>query len=107
MHSFQSLPDSSSLPDFHAFHPTTDPSSIKWDLVMLKLKGYMDRRNITGHNLEMQKVPERVQVGRMVEGEPWMEGKGRKGGKGGKEMGLVEYYLEMDRKEMFSKRKFN
>lgn len=32
------------------FIPNEDPENIKEDLIMLKLKGYMDRRNLAGRN---------------------------------------------------------
>jgi hypothetical protein len=63
---------------------------------MLKLKGYMDRRNITGKNTELKKLPSKIQVGRMIEGDPFLAAKAKFREKK-KEMNLTDYYLQMDR----------
>lgn len=42
---------------------------------MLKLKGYMDKRNITGKNQELKNLPSKIQVGKMIEGDPFIAAK--------------------------------
>jgi len=59
---------------------------------MLKLKGYMDRRNITGKNTELKKLPSKIQVGRMIEGDPSFAAKAKVREKK-KQMTLTDYYL--------------
>lgn len=39
---------------------------------MLKLKGYVDQRDITGKSTEIKKLPSKVQVGTIIEGDPIM-----------------------------------
>ena len=56
----------------------------------------MDRRNITGKNTELKKLPSRIQVGRMIEGDTFLVAKAKFREKK-KEMNLTDYYLQMDR----------
>lgn len=56
----------------------------------------MDRRNITGKNTELKKLPSKIQVGRMIEGDPFLAAKAKFREKK-KEMNLTDYYLQMDR----------
>jgi len=42
---------------------------------MLKLKGYIDQRDITGKSTEIKKLPSKVQVGTMIDGDPIVAGK--------------------------------
>lgn len=44
---------------------------------MLKLKGYMDRKNLSGNNQELKKLPSKVQVGKMIEGDPFLAAKAK------------------------------
>jgi len=37
---------------------------------MLKLKGFVDQRDITGKSTEIKKLPSKVQVGTIIEGDP-------------------------------------
>lgn len=37
---------------------------------MLKLKGYIDPRDITSKSTEIKKLPTKVQVGTIIEGDP-------------------------------------
>ena len=87
------------------FIPNEDPENIKEDLIMLKLKGYMDRRNLAGRNSELKKLPSKVQVGRMIEGDPFLSRGKIKQRK--QEMSLTDYYLDLDKKESFTNRKFS
>lgn len=59
-------PGKGKAPDFHDFVPNEDTDNIRADLLMLKLKGYMDRKNLTGKNQELRSLPAKVQVGRMI-----------------------------------------
>jgi hypothetical protein len=43
---------------------------VRDELVMLKLKGFVDQRDITGKSTEMKKLPSKVQVGTIIEGDP-------------------------------------
>jgi hypothetical protein len=38
--------------------------------VLLKLKGYIDQKDITGKSTEIKKLPSKVQVGTVIEGDP-------------------------------------
>lgn len=64
---------------------------------MLKLKGYLDRKNLTGKNQELKKLPSKIQVGRMIEGDPFILANKRISNKK-KEKSLVDYYMELDKK---------
>jgi hypothetical protein len=92
------------LPNFHAFVPNEDTENIRSELVMLKLKGYMDRRNITGNNSELKRLPSKVQVGKMIEGDPFIASKIKSINK---EKTLTDYYCQIDQNEQFTKRKFS
>ena len=48
-----------------------------------------------------------MQVGRMIEGDPFMAVKNRKIRNKKREMELAEYYMDLDKKESFSSRKFS
>ncbi len=52
----------------------------------------MDRRNITGKNTELKKLPSKIQVGRMIEGDPSFAAKAKVREKK-KQMTLTDYYL--------------
>ena len=54
----------------------------------------------------MKKLPTKVQVGKMIEGDPFLAHK-RRISQSKKEMTLSDYYLELDKKEGFSDRKFS
>lgn len=54
----------------------------------------------------MKKLPAKVQVGKMIEGDPFLAHK-RRISQNKKEMTLTDYYLELDKKEGFSDRKFS
>ena len=72
---------------------------------MLKLKGYIDRRNISGNNQELKILPSKVQVGRMIDGESFMSRGKIKARK--EDMSLTDYFVDLDKKESFSNRKFS
>ena len=60
----------------------------------MKLKGYIDQKDITGKSTETKKLPTNVQVGTMVEGDPFQAVKIRKSKK---EASVVDYYLKKDK----------
>lgn len=64
---------------------------------MLKLKGYLDRTNTTAKNGQLRKLPSKIQVGKMIEGDPFKAAKGRIR-QNNKQMNLTEYYLDLDKK---------
>ena len=65
---------------------------------MLKLKGYVDRADFKSKNVEMKKLPSKVQVGRMIEGDPFLAVKNRKIKNKKMEMELSQYYVDLDKK---------
>ena len=70
---------------------------------MLKLKGYIDPKDITGKSTEIKKLPGKVQVGTMIEGDPFESVKIRKQKKNDS---VVDYFLSKDKNTNFSTRKF-
>jgi hypothetical protein len=38
---------------------------------LLKLKGFIDQKDITAKSTEIKKLPTKVQVGTMIEGDPF------------------------------------
>ncbi len=67
--------------------------NIQNELVLLKLKGYIDQKDITGKNTEIKKLPSKVQVGTIIEGEPTLASKARLRRR---ESSFVDYFLRMD-----------
>lgn len=76
---------------------------VRDELVMLKLKGYIDQKDITGKGTEMKKLPSKVQVGRVIEGDPIVASKIRLQKR---EKGFTDYFLELDKEKAFTRRKF-
>ena len=71
--------------------------------MLLKLKGYIDQKDITGKSTEIRKLPSRVQVGTVVEGDPILASKIRMRKP---EASFADYFLRVDREKSFTKRKF-
>jgi len=78
--------------------------NIKNDLILLKLKGYIDPRDITSKATEIKKLPTNVQVGTMIEGDPIEASKSRNKKKTNE---FIDYFLSKDNKAEFTNRKFN
>lgn len=67
------------------------------------MKGYIDQKDITGKNTEMKKLPDKVQVGTIIEGEPTVKAKIRMR----KEApSFADYFLKMDKEKQFTEKKF-
>ena len=47
-------------------------------MILLKLKGYVDRADFKSKNVEIKKLPSKVQVGRMIDGDPFLAAKNSK-----------------------------
>ena len=71
--------------------------------MLLKLKGYIDQKDITGKSTEIKKLPSRVQVGTVIEGDPILASKIRMKKQ---ESSFADYFLKVDREKSFTKRKF-
>lgn len=71
---------------------------------MLKLKGYVDQRDITGKSTEIKKLPSKVQVGTIIEGDPIMATKLRLHKK---QNSFTDYFLKLDNEKAFTRRKFS
>ena len=56
---------------------------------MLKLKGYVDRADFRSKNVEIKKLPSKVQVGRVIDGDPYTASKNKKIRKANKDMSLT------------------
>lgn len=65
---------------------------------MLKLKGYVDRADFRSKNVEIKKLPSKVQVGRVIDGDPFTASKNKKIRKANKDMSLTDYIIDMDKK---------
>ena len=70
---------------------------------MLKLKGYIDPRDITGKATELKKLPDRVQVGVMIDGDPVQASKIRNKKK---DNSFIDFFLTRDKAAEFTNRKF-
>lgn len=75
------------------FIPNEETENIKEELIMLKLKGYINQRDITGKSTEIRKLPNKVQVGTMIEGDPILKTKIRSTKK---HSSVIDYFLELD-----------
>ena len=71
---------------------------------MLKLKGYIDPRDITSKATEIKKLPTNVQVGTMIEGDPIQASKMRNKKKNND---FIDYFITKDNDASFTNRKFN
>ena len=92
--------EGSSWGDFVA-NETTE--NIQNELVLLKLKGFIDPKDITGKNTEIKKMPSKVQVGTVIEGEPVIASKIRMRKQ---ENSFADYFLKLDKEKQFTERKF-
>lgn len=72
-------------------------------MVLLKLKGYIDQRDITAKNTEIKKLPSKVQVGTVIEGEPIVASKIRLRKQ---EKSFADYFLKLDEEKKFTQKKF-
>lgn len=72
-------------------------------MVLLKLKGYIDQRDITAKNTEIKKLPSKVQVGTVIEGEPIVASKIRLRKQ---EKSFTDYFLKLDEEKKFTQKKF-
>lgn len=72
-------------------------------MVLLKLKGYIDPKDITGKSTEIRKLPSKVQVGTIIEGDPILASKIRIKKK---EASFTDYFLKLDRENQFTQKKF-
>ena len=70
----------------------------------MKLKGYFDPKDITGKNTEIKKLPSKVQVGTIIEGDPIKASKMRLKRR---EASFADYFLKMDKEKKFTERKFS
>lgn len=77
--------------------------NIQNELVLLKLKGYIDQRDITAKNTEIKKLPSKVQVGTVIEGEPIVASKIRLRKQ---EKSFTDYFLKLDEEKKFTQKKF-
>ena len=48
------------------FVSNENPENIKNDLIMLKLKGYIDQKDFKTKNVELKQLPKKVQVGTVI-----------------------------------------
>lgn len=83
----------SSLPS-NEFIANEAPENIQNELILLKLKGYIDPKDITGKNTELRKITNKVQVGTVIEGEPIIASKIRMKRQ---ETSFADYFLKMDK----------
>ena len=73
-------------------------------MVLLKLKGYIDQKDVTGKSTEIKRIPKNVQVGTVIEGDAIYASKIRMK----KQVtSYTDYYLKLDQEKSFSRRKFN
>ena len=70
----------------------------------MKLKGYIDPRDITSKSTEIKKLPTKVQVGTMIEGDPIQASKLRNKKKNNE---FIDYFLSKDNDASFTNRKFD
>jgi hypothetical protein len=70
---------------------------------MLKLKGFIDQKDITGKSTEIKKLPSKVQVGTMIEGDPIVASKIRLKKR---QNNFIDQFLKLDSEKQFTKRKF-
>lgn len=89
--------------DPNAFIANETAENARDELVLLKLKGYIDQKDITGKSTEIKKLPSKVQVGTVIEGDPIVASKirVRKG-----QSSFADYFLKEDEDKQFTKRKF-
>ena len=80
------------------------PENIQNELVLLKLKGFLDRKDITGKNTEIKKLPTKVQVGTMIEGDPIMASKIRSKKQ---DKSFADYFIQQDKEKQFTEKKFS
>jgi hypothetical protein len=71
--------------------------------VLLKLKGYIDPKDITGKSTEIRKLPSKVQVGTVIEGDPIVASKIRLRKQ---EANFADYFIKLDRENQFTQKKF-
>lgn len=69
----------------------------------MKLKGYIDQKDITGKATEIKHLPKQVQVGTVIEGDPVVASKIRLKKK---EASFSDYFLKMDKQQEYTKKKF-
>jgi|688.fasta_scaffold214657_3 hypothetical protein len=78
--------------------------NVRDELVLLKLKGYIDQKDVTGKSTEIKKLPSKVQVGTIIEGDPFKSAKIRNKKQA---PSFTDYFLKVDSDKEFTKRKFS